>query len=280
MSRQLILLAGLHKTGTTSIQLTCLAARPVLKAAGLTYPTYSLVDGVQESNHGGILDRAFRPEYRKVDQPALRAMLAKVLDRVSGRVLLAAEGVSVFDAPRLVELRDWLEARGFDVQVICHVRRLADWVPSMVAQRVKGRRRMTVQAALDDLARSGLVRWRVENILKVFPQADFRSFEAAAAHPTGLVRGFLESIGVPVEGIDVKRANETRSDTATRALSKFNETPGTQWQSEEFFRLLNLPGPRFSLTAAEVAPLRQLIDAEQRWLASTLGAAFAAAAAP
>ena len=302
MPKQLILLAGLHKTGTTSIQQTCFDNRPALRAAGLIYPIYSLEEGAPESNHGALLKLAFRSDPGRFGldgqfevnqalrdrvaqrQSALRDQLAKVLDRAADRVLLAAELVSVFSEPELVELRDWLTERGFKVKVICHVRHLSTWVPSMVAQRVKGPMRMTIASAIHEMARAGLVRWRIENIRAAFPDAEIRSFEAAAASPAGLVGSFLQGVGVPPEGLSVSRANEARSDTATRTLSKFNETQGRfdaqgrekpGWTGAGIGKMLRLPGPRFALTPAEIAPLEALIADESRWLAATFGAEFA-----
>ncbi len=59
MPKQIVLLAGLHKTATTSIQRTCAANLDALKAAGFAYPLTDAGAGLVP-NHTALLHFMFR----------------------------------------------------------------------------------------------------------------------------------------------------------------------------------------------------------------------------
>ena len=302
MAKQLILLAGLHKTGSTSIQETCLAARPALAAAGVIYPVWSVNSRAAVGNHGGLLRVAFRAQPNRfglggqvqfksvqTDVPAVRDQLAQVLARSPDKVLLAAEGFSVFSREEMQGFRDWVAAQGIAVRTICHVRHVESWLDSMVAQRVTGHMRMTIGEAIAEFIQAGgLVQPRVENLLAVFPDAEVRSFETQADLPGGLVAAFLESIGVATAGLAIQRANPGASDRATRLMSRINERfgayAGGQLNPQALGRgatpVLALRGPKFQLADTELEPLRSMIHAEREWLGRTFGQEFAGARAP
>jgi len=64
MSRQLILFAGLHKTGSTSIQKTCVRSRNAILRAGFLYPEV-LIKGRRFDNLTAALHFMFRKEPHK-----------------------------------------------------------------------------------------------------------------------------------------------------------------------------------------------------------------------
>lgn len=241
MLRQLTLLAGLHKTATTSIQQTCAANLPLLRAAGLDYP-FAQFHGKWESNHTRLVNALFRREPNKhglqsqltVDdalvpgsQEQLRESFAATISDAQ-RLVLVAEGVSVLDEAELQVMRDWFEQRGWQLRVMCHVRHICGWFNSMVAQRVTGSSRMTVGAAIEEFRSHGsIIRGRIERLRKVFPDAEFYSHERAVQHAQGPVGFFFQNIGLPAPPqLQFVRANEGRSDCATRVLSIINEKFG------------------------------------------------------
>ena len=297
--KQLILLAGLHKTATTSIQQTCVVNAKVLGEAGFSYPVAQF-GGKWESNHTKLLNTLFRREPHKgglqseftMHAPVeaarveeLRAKWESVIGNVP-RTLLVAEGVSLFQPDELRGMREWFEQRGWTIRLLCHVRHLSGWTNSIVAQRVTGGLRLTIPAVIEEFTRQGsVVRRRIENLRQVFPEAEFFSHERAVQHPAGPVASFFEKIGfTPPAQVKFVRANEGRSDCATRVLSIVNEKFGLfdeQGQlrqrvldDKRFAQLLQVGGQKFRLRQDEAAPLLPLLQAENQWLRETLGEDF------
>ena len=301
MPKRLIVLAGLHKTATTTIQLACASNRRALTDAGLFYPLGLGGRGQVTANHTTGLSVLFgRPQSSGVRRIGRdfesgkwaavvqqdRARFKERLERVQTGLLLAAEGVSTFSVDELEGLRDWFGERGWEVQVICHVRRLSAWINSMIGQHVTGPYRLSIDAAIAEfVAVRGLVRPRIENLRSVFPDAKFFSHEKAVRHPQGPAGFFFDTIGVPLESAAAMEANKGRSDCATRAISLLNEKFGMvgadgelnpQFRPGKNFldKLKAIEGPRFALTRHEAADLLPLLVAENQWLLETLGPEF------
>ena len=301
MEKQVILLAGLHKTATTSIQATCFKHRKTLAEAGFFYPTVS-VAGAQDSNHTFFLKETFRDQPNRIGlagqlslgdnvtgqkerrQDALAAALAKQRNKM----LFAAEGVSVFSESELRSMKEWFAAQGFALRVICHVRHVSSWVQSMVAQRVVGIAALTIREALNEfVAAGGVVRPRVEALRRAFPDAEFYSHERAVRHPGGPAGFFFDAIGF--DGgpqLDAVRANEGRSDIGTRVVSLINEKFGrASWLGslddlEQHLKgrgmrmMRGLPGTKFALRRDEAEPILGMLRAENDWLRETFGQDF------
>ena len=302
MKKQVILLAGLHKTATTSIQETCFAHRKMLREAGFFYPTVS-VAGAQDSNHTFFLKEAFRDQPNRIglagqfslsdtvatgQQDKRRGALAAALSKERNKFLFAAEGVSVFSESELRSMKDWFAAQGFALRVICHVRHLSSWTQSMVAQRVVGIAALSIPEALNEfVAAGGIVRPRLETLRRVFPEAEFYSHERAVRHPRGPAGFFFDAIGFQGEGqLESRRANEGRSDIATRVVSLINEKFGrSSWlgpvddleqhlKSNGMRMMRGLPGPKFALRTEEAEPILELLRAENEWLRESFGQDF------
>jgi len=272
-----VLLAGLHKTATTSIQATCVANAARLQEAGWTYP--QRLGGIGDrGNHGAVL-MAFRQDPLKVGllrqldvsaQPGQQQRFERVreiaLRRLEEaprgiRLLLVAEAASTMSASELAAMKGWFTDRGWRMRVVCHVRHLGPWLNSMVAQRVNGQMRMTIAQAVEEFRQwGGIVRPRIQNLRSVFPNLQVRSHEDAVRHRRGPPAYFLEHVGVSIDRSWVLvRANEGRGDAATRAMSVLNERFGmgapAGFQSSEFIRseelrsLIEIPGRKFALRA-------------------------------
>jgi hypothetical protein len=301
MRKQLFLLAGLHKTATSSIQDSCVANAQLFEAAGFAYPIVHEGDR-RDGNHTRFLKKLFRrdpyrgglssqlvlevPPQAPLTRDQHRARFAKALQGQT-RLLMAAEGVSTFTADELAELKGWFEAQGWDVRVLCHVRHISSWVNSMVGQRVISAFRLPIASAVGEFNDYGsLVRRRIENIRQVFPDAEFHSHEEAQRHPDGPVGFFLARIGFdPPAGFRYIRTREGKSDKATRVFSLVNErfgpyradgqpNPAVFADPAVLGALLEIKGRKFSLRPAEVAPIQALMHEENEWLRDTLGEPF------
>ena len=302
MDKQLILLAGLHKTATTSIQKTCVNNLDLLRRAGLHYPI-DLGGERDKSNHTGVLNALFRQEPLRLGlqgQFSMRtgarakAYLAAYthnarsqLESTDASLLMAAEGVSVYGVEELAQMKESFARGGRQIRLICHVRHLSGWINSMVAQRVAGAMRLPIGQAVDEFRQfQSVVRTRIENLRAVFPEAEFYSHEQAVRHRLGPVGFFLEKAGVPLtDEMRIIRANEGSGDNGARVLSLINERFGrfdsTGARNPALFKqkgfvkqLKRIPGRKFSLRPDEVAPILPLLRAENEWLRDTLGADF------
>jgi hypothetical protein len=104
-------------------------------------------------------------------------------------------------------------------------------------------------------------------------------------HPQGPVGFYFQNIGfTPPVGLKFVRANEGRSDCATRVVSIINEKFGAydaagnhnrrKFDGEALGLLLQLGGRKFMLRQDEAAPILGLLSAENEWLRETLGKDF------
>ncbi len=300
--KEVILFVGLHKTATSSIQKTCAKNGKMLFDAGLYYPIITW-DGTRLANHTRIFNSMFKhaPGRRGFgnqfaleddsnvlrDRKNLRAAFSAAL-KDAPTILVVAEGISLLGVEELRDIREWFDRQGRRVRVICHVRHLSSWINSMVSQRVTSPFRLSIEAAADEFVRytGGFVRPRIENIRAVFPDAEFYSHERAVEHARGPAGFFLETAGLKV-GPDVKfvRANEGRSDCATRLMSVVNErfgffnarglpSPHALDKADALNAMVRIKGRKFTLRPNEAAPLLPHLHAENAWLKEVFGTDF------
>ena len=303
MPKQLILLAGLHKTATTSIQRTCMLNAGLLKDAGFDYPE---VQGDDRSvgNHTRFLNKLFKTDPGRGgllgqfvldagsplddERANRRRRFARALQGVE-RVVMAAEGVSTFSFDELAGMREWFEREGWTIRLLCQVRHLDSWTNSMVAQRVVSAYRLPIERAVGEFTAYGsLVQRRIENLRTAFPEAEFQSHELAVQHSGGPVGAFFDWIGFRApSGLRMMQARTGMSDRAARVLSLINERFGpfaaTGQPSPDAFddpsvtRLVRkIEGRKFWLREQEASALLPLMKAENEWLGRELGAQYLA----
>lgn len=123
--RRLIIYAGFHKTGTTSVQVAFGGAAADLRAAGITYPSgYS-----KYAHHSLAKIRASNPESK-------RFQAIRNLTRKYETVLLASEFFSELNAESIRRLRDVL-GPNVEVEAVFSYRRLELIVPSQYQQFIR-----------------------------------------------------------------------------------------------------------------------------------------------
>ncbi|MEJ6021946.1 hypothetical protein [Ramlibacter sp. PS4R-6] len=298
----IILVAGLHKTGTTSIQRVCAANKDALQEAGYIFPVGKMgTSRAAPANHTSLFHFVFRRDPHKwgpgvlapepdedfaATQLSTRAALAAKLARTRRNIIFVAEGVSVFDREELDRMKDWFGEAGWTVQAICLVRHLSSWLHSMVAQRVSAGPRLPLDVVVQEFVQQGsLVRGRIQNLRATFPDTRFLSYEAAARHPQGPAGQFLDVLGIPAAtanfpATDVA-ANQRASDAAVRFLSRLNTRTlskrgyGRLLDERTLAAIRGVGRGKFVLREAEAPQLNPLLQAENAWLRSELGDAFA-----
>lgn len=149
---RLIIYAGFHKTGTTSVQVAFGGAAAALKAAGITYPSgYG-----KYAQHSLAKIRVTNPEPK-------RFRVIKRLTQKHGTVLLASEFFSELNTTSVVALKDVLGPK-VKVEVVFSYRRLELIVPSQYQQFI----RTGYQEDLDTFARAILEHDKSHHEAKLF----------------------------------------------------------------------------------------------------------------
>jgi hypothetical protein len=299
MGKHVLLLAGLHKTATTSIQHTCAANQRLLFDAGIAYPVIRQPGVADITNHTGFvkwfrddptllgfLNQYRMPRIQVAHREKFLGSMRAQLAAVPSGLLIVAEGISVFSVDELRRMKAWFEELDFEVRLACTVRHLGAWTSSVIAQRVRSGLQFSIaQAVAEYIAVGSLVRGRIEKMREVFPAAQFLSHEEGLRHPGGPALAFLEHAGLrPDRPVKVMKSNEGESDYATRVRSVVNGRFGRSAAADADGLLppepdyptigIDIAGPKFVLTRDEAAPLIGMLHAENDWLRDTLGDKF------
>ena len=306
--KRLTLYAGLHKTGSTSIQVACQHNLLPLEQAGYRYPmAETTVDGrtFPDPNQSGLIRAMFcqsphelmrsgavrqSPEFFLARQQSLRAQFAKPLAAIaSGHLLIVAEELSNLSAEELRDLRQWFETLGYSIEVFCCIRPPTAWLNAMVAQEVMGMR--SGRYTLPDIiakyeAADGILLPKLTAMLQVFPDIRFYPFAQAIAHTKGPAGCFFDAAGIAFAGAyENLRENIGGSDHAVRLHSQINRhfggrfaAPGNDAMYRQFPKaypeLYTIPGDKFRLRASESRVLEPILARENAWLRTNLGEAY------
>jgi hypothetical protein len=305
-NRRLVLMAGMHKTGTTSIQNTCAANLDALRQAGFLYPRYGfrLRDGSRhfDDNQSSLMGNMFYAQRRwKVqgdtagdeafarDKAGLRAGLQRNLANTAGGVLVVAEEISRMRREELQDIKDFFEGLGFAIDFHVFIRKPASWATSMTAQFIAGGRsvRWTIEQSIASFTGGNMgLADCTQRMREVFPQARFHAFTDAVAHPQGPVGYLFDAAGIAV-GPDIRivKANESGSDAGIRLHAALNARVGGRLASKDhqaFYArlpqtcpwLFDVPGPKFALRASEAAPMLDDLARENAYFERMFGAGY------
>ncbi len=291
MDRKLILHAGLHKTGTTSIQKTCATNRKILQGENFVYPMINWDQSKGRSsaeNHSRLISNLFE-EGHKVAM--FREEMAKIFGKdLIKKLLLVAELTSRLSKVELNDLKSYFEKLGYQIAVHCYIRKPVEWVNSLVAQKIAGQYGplLPLDAAVNQLVHGkSLIRMRVNNLADVFEEFNVHSYKEAATHDSGVVGHFMDAIDLRSKAIKIaKPENIGKSDHSTRIISLINNMVGHRKKSPEaakfhaFLReqvpaLFEIPGERFHLRLQEAAELIPILEEDNQWLQTEYGELFA-----
>jgi hypothetical protein len=226
--------AGVHKTGTTSIQRVFARYRPQLRAQGFLYPAYA-------QNHYDIhvafCSEPFRTnmvrarglktedELQAVRDRVLGAVEAEVRANPDARLLLCAEDLSALDAPGVVRFRDWLTSIGIDRTTIhIYLREPISFWESGIQQSIKGGNQVDFAKETEGLSRLRTYQPVLEAYADAFGHEHVRPHLFIPEQLTGgdVVADFAGRIGLDIEGMELVRANESLSRDAMLFLNEMN----------------------------------------------------------
>lgn len=292
--RLIILHAGLHKTGTTSIQNNCYRHRDLLLEHGIVYPSFKfqhknivnhsdcMTADVCE-NPGGY-GAAFRQGV-KADPLVLRQSIRPQMDELlqepkADTLILSGEGIAEYNKVDLQALLDRLQEHTEQLRVVAYIRSPQSSLESILQQRVKSGLAVTPENL------TPVVRQRYQRLRHTFDEyLEIINFHDAVEHPSGLVGHFMALAGVPEDKLvelEFKRKNERVTMEAYKLMSALNETyPLTDTPDQSFERklhdlhpLISLPGQPFHLENFFESDLYDVVKSQGDLLELKLGFAF------
>lgn len=297
--RRIILHAGLHKTGTTSIQNNCHRHRNFLLSHGIYYPSFRFRDRLLV-NHSDPMTGAVcagprlygMPNRMKVQddpteaQEIFSAQFERVLASPEAEtLLLSGEQVCDYDEQDMQALRSRLEQNCDELRVIAFIRSPVSSLESILQQRNVTGRLIEPDSIL------GVVGKRFTRVNRGFAGViEFHNFHDAVVHPAGLVGYFFCTLGVPEEvvtGLEFTRVNERVSLEAHKLIRAINEVypahdqnadHGVKREFMDIHALLSLPGQPFVIEDFRDSELYQEVSNESILLERKLGFRFPATA--
>lgn len=130
--------AGVHKTGTTSLQKTLFDNRAHLKAHGVLYPETGLS---QLPSNWGHHDLAYAMRHAQQGQSMWAALRAEADAAGLPDVVVSSEELSLLPFPSLPGLNSYKIIKqcfdGYDIRLICYLRPQAEMVASLYNHNVK-----------------------------------------------------------------------------------------------------------------------------------------------
>ncbi|GGW92591.1 hypothetical protein [Alteromonas halophila] len=280
--KSLIIHAGLHKTGSTSIQNFLGQYRKKLAAHGLTYPKFSYGKETFH-NHSAPLRLAFSKQpgklfYKNLADADPQEAAAhfhrqfEVLRNTETRILLSAEGFSQFTESELSAFLTFFE--GWDIRVLLYVRPAYSYHCSAVQEQIKNGRSVSVAASL--VSRSA----DIVKLQSVFSNIEFFHFPDACAR-SGPVGHFVEHLNLPLpkqsdardnvglSNVAVRIANHVNAVIPIRKNGKYNPQAAT-FNAKNY----SLSDGPFRLTEQELDNIRDAVEKENAALTTLTGLNF------
>ena len=294
--KQIILHAGLHKTGTSSIQNNCHKYRDWLQEHGVVYPAFQY-RGKLFPNHSEPLIAVFgtkpgkygMPQRLMLDgAPAIAAVtdvfsrqLQQVLEHPGGdTLLLSAEMVCEFSSKDIKVLRRHLEKFTESLQVIALIRSPQSSVESILQQRCRGGNLVEPDSLV------GVVTERYKTLQHGFGDIlQVLNYHDARDHSLGLVGCFLCHLGLPqaeVAQLEFASTNARASMEAYKLMAAINRVypagktseHGVRRHISDMHSLYALPGQPFQIEGIAQSRLSESLYAESAALERELGFSF------
>lgn len=292
--RQIVVHAGLSKTGSTSIQANCRQQRELLGRYGVAYPAFSfeghafdnhstaLVTAISDSpgKYGLGLRRQFGDEAVLVAKHC-RAQLDELLSNPhSDTLLLSSERIAGLDDNDMRALRALLEPHTETLRLVVYIRSPQSALESILQERVKA------GAVVEPADIVGRVRRRYEALQRCFADVlEPINYHEAVVCPGGIVGSLLALLGVPrqeIEPIEFHNLNARISleafilmDAVNRRYPRRGESGhGVRRQPGDLNPLLGLPGQAFQIPGFVGSAAHGAALEEAQWLESQLGFDF------
>ncbi|MHA6483026.1 hypothetical protein ACX1C1_14100 [Paenibacillus sp. strain BS8-2] len=298
--KEIIIHAGLHKTGTTSIQDTLFANREFLKECGYLYPSswpsnHSVpIYGAFVSNKAyfeNIVEELSRREIKRNQKQFLKVFQKEVAEAKPSKLIISGENISLLSTKELKKFHKFLIksiGKNVLIKILVSVRHPVPWLVSATQQRLKAGQHL--QQVLDEKMKTiipNLFETRVGNLIQVFGRDSVQvfRFEDSVKHELGPVGYFLETLGFMNEEIiqfNFVKANESISLVAADILAFINEKCPIIIQNrrnerrtrEDINPILKIRGPKFDISFAYKKSFLEMAHRDIKWLTNMFGTRF------
>lgn len=295
MVNEIVLHVGLHKTGTSSIQMTFFSGEndKLLREKGYLYPQ------CWSANHSIPVYSAFcdHPEQYHMNVrfgytiEQVKELNKKYLDdlhlELSGnyhKLIVSGEDITMLTLDNLTRLKEYLRSISNKIRVVIYVRNPETWAVSVIQEKIKGGFTY-VQSFQESL---GIVRanfqHHVGKFIEVFERNNVNvyQFEKAIEHEFGLVGHFLTDLGFnhqEISEFNMFKSNESVSMLAGSILSYLNEkvpliVNGKLHEKRtegDITPLLAIRGSKFSIPYNDKKKLYEISRDDVKWLKSNFG---------
>jgi len=226
--KKLYMFCGLHKTGSTTIQKALAFNAGILAKNSIDYPivqTTSKYGYTQpDANHSRLIKMAFSGQYSEKARQFERDKLVSYFQKSKYQTLIiSAEEISRLERREMEDCRRFFEEQGYEIHAALFIRKLRDWVDSVVAQRIAGKRgpRATHDNVFAEFERNkGFVKPLVESVVAAFPEVDIFSFDSLIKKPGGIINGFLAWVGI--DNLNLKFNLESTNERVPDELVRFS----------------------------------------------------------
>ncbi len=223
MKKIFILHSGLHKTGTTSIQLNCRRYADLLFDAGIYYPKFSPSNWVNHSVPLSIMfmdnprttSHTVRKEYSDDEAVcfAANALKTYLMNEISvtdaQKILFSGEDLSIFSIKELRKLADFIkEIGGVETEVVVFVRHPINFILSNAQELIKAGL-TTLKAALH-YGNLQKIKLKINKLQSVFGAQNVKvvSFDDAIKKTGDISKYFFDMLGVALPETGFQKSNE------------------------------------------------------------------------
>lgn len=312
VSKVCYLHVGLHKTASSSFQVTCAKNKDLLQKFGLTYPLFSC----EAAKKFRLANHSYPMKSLYLENPAdfshnQRWGVANKIDEVnssyesqfghclasSDNLIISGEEISKLKEQEISRLIEKIQAYDYRLEVIALVRSPYSAICSSIQQVIKGGRYIELLSLNDRIPSSdSVVRFSrliarfskikiLKNLRSVFGDSlKLHSFDDACANPYGPV-GFLleEFLGQDPSAFEYVRSNESMSNLSVRIANEFNKLNPAFIDGKYNDKFQGFPmsvdkqfefSGKFFLTELEYSTIKAQVDREVEELDTKFGLDF------
>jgi hypothetical protein len=240
--RKIIVHAGFHKTGTTSIQASLADERnqSLLEGMGYVYPTslrrnhsesiYSMFSARPDLYYINIRNKLSLEEVLELNQAYERDFDAEIDQKTGECLVISGEDISGLDTAGLARFKVFLKKRfnSAQISVVVYVRHPIALFISNYQEQIKNGTKIFPSTQNSDEMLPVSNKLKIENLISAFGEESVRvfSFEDAVNDLHGPVGHFLSAIGIARDEInlfEMTRVNKSLSELSLRIISFINE---------------------------------------------------------
>ncbi|MBE9489857.1 MAG: hypothetical protein IMY67_06150, partial [Bacteroidetes bacterium] len=278
---------GLHKTGTTALQLWLQKNRDYLQANNLKYLEFSFLDNdcpnhsipfyfiyseAREKYHITIREQLDASEYKNLFRLQLETNL-----KTNNNIIISGEDISKLQMSELQSLKQTLIDNGFTINTVVFVRSPYTLINSLFQEYVKSNMRTPNLSHLLTEQRQDL-----QKISKIFNKLEIVSYDKCNTNKLGVIGTFLSILNLHPTDIVIINQNISLSQNAIRLMDHINTfepfiingKKNARRNNNDLIALHKICGRRFRLSESEINPLKKILEQEALFINNLTGTFF------